>query len=104
MADITAGAIQQSALVLYPKASGATRNRQVIVPTSAIINYAAESELCPRIRVKRFKIETKSKEPATLEWVNAFMEHSSPHLGGSPFYGVDARARPVTFRPAPGNL
>jgi integrase len=79
--DINAGAVQRSALVLYPKASGATRNRQVIVPTQAIINHAAESELCPRIRVKRFKIETKSKIPATLEWVQAFMANSSPHLG-----------------------
>ena len=48
----------------------------------AIINHAAESELCPRIRVKRFKIETKSKKPATLEWIQAFMKHSTPHLGG----------------------
>jgi integrase len=80
--DITRGAIRQSALVLYPRASGATRNRQVIVPTQAMINHAAESELCPRIRVPRFKIETKSKIPATLEWVTAFMAHSSPHLGG----------------------
>lgn len=79
--DMTPGAIRQSALILYPNASGATRNRQVIVPTQAIINHAAESELCPRIRVKRFKIETKSKIPATLEWVQAFMAHSTPHLG-----------------------
>jgi integrase len=79
--DITPGAIKQSALVLYPKACGATRNRQAIVPTQAIINHAAESELCPRIRVKRFKIETKSKIPATLEWCQAFAAHSKPHLG-----------------------
>jgi integrase len=79
--DITKGAIQQSALVLYPRASGATRNRQVIVPTQAIINHAAASELCPSIRVNRFKIDTKSKIPATLEWCHAFMAHSTPHLG-----------------------
>lgn len=80
--DMTQGAIRQSALVLYPKAAAATRNRQVIVPTQAVINHSAESELCPRIRVKRFKIETKSKIPATLEWVKAFAAHSKPHLGG----------------------
>jgi integrase len=33
--------------------------------------------------VKRFKIETKSKIPTTLEWVNAFMAHCKrPHLAG----------------------
>src|SRR5436309_8846444 len=80
--DITPGAIRDAALTLYPKASNATRNRQAIVPIVAIINNAAESELCTRIRVTRFKVETKSKKPATLEWVHAFMAHSTPHLGG----------------------
>jgi integrase len=80
--DITPGAIRDAALTLYPKAAAATRNRQAIVPMQAVINHAAESELCPRIRVKRFKTETKSKIPATLEWVQAFMKHSTPHLGG----------------------
>jgi integrase len=81
--DITPGAIRSAALALYPLASGATRNRQAIVPMQAIINHAAESELCPRIRVKRFKIETKSKVPATIEWVQAFMAHCKhPHLAG----------------------
>ena len=79
--DITPGDIRSSATVLYPKASGATRNRQVIIPTQAIINFAAESELCPYIRVKRFKIETKIKTPATLEWIEAFRAHAKPHLG-----------------------
>jgi integrase len=81
--DITPGAIRDAALALYPNASAATRNRQAIVPMQAVINHAAESELCPRIRVKRFKIETKSKIPATLEWINAFMAHCKrPHLAG----------------------
>lgn len=79
--DITAGAIRQSALVLYPRASGATRNRQVIVPTQAVINHAAEMELCPKISVKRFPVETKVKEPATLDWILRFQSASSPHLG-----------------------
>ena len=80
--DITAGAILTAARTLYPNGAAATRNRQVIVPMQAIINHAAESELCPRIRVKRFKVETKSKLPATLEWCQAFAKHATPHLGG----------------------
>lgn len=80
--DITAGAIRQSALTLYPNAIGATRNRQVIVPTQAIINHAAESGLCPKISVSRYEVTSKIKTPATLEWVRAFMDHSPPHLAG----------------------
>lgn len=79
--DITTGAIRQSAITLFPNASGATRNRQVIVPTQAIINHAAESGLCQKISVKRFPVDRKVKTPATWEWVQAFMAHSSPHLG-----------------------
>jgi integrase len=79
--DITPGAIRQSAIALFPSVSGATRNRQVIVPTQAIINHAAEMELCRSVKVKRFPVETKSKEPATWEWVEAFMSCANPHLG-----------------------
>lgn len=78
---ITAGAIRQSAIVLYPTAGPATRNRQVIVPTQAIINHAAELEYCQHLRVKRFPATKKAKAPATWEWVQAFMAHASkPNL------------------------
>ena len=79
--DITAGAIRQSALELYPNAGDATRNRQVIVPTQAVINHCAESDLCPIIRVKRFKFDTKVKIPATWQWVEAFAAHNKPQIG-----------------------
>ena len=36
--DITAGGIRQSAIEIYPTAGAATRNRQLIVPTQAIIH------------------------------------------------------------------
>ena len=74
--DINSGAIKQSAIELYPDASGATRNRQVIVPTQAIINHCAEMDLCIPIKVKRFKFDTKIKTPATLEWVEALRAHA----------------------------
>ena len=78
---ITPGAIRQSGFTLYPTVGPATRNRQVIVPTQAIINHAAEHELCPRIRVTRFPITKKVKTPATWEWIVAFMEHTTkPNL------------------------
>lgn len=79
--DITAGQIRQMAIELYPQCSGASRNRLAIVPAQAVINHAAESELCQPIRVKRFKIDAKVKEPATLEWIKAFQKEASPAVG-----------------------
>jgi integrase len=79
--QITAGAIRSSAIALYPTAGAATRNRQVIVPTQAIINHAAAEELCPTIRVKRFPVATKEKTPADWAWVQAFMRAATkPNL------------------------
>lgn len=79
--EITAGTIRQSAIRLYPNAGPATRNRQAIVPTQAIINHAAELEWCAPMKIKRFPVTTKAKEPVTRAWVEAFMDSASPHLG-----------------------
>lgn len=73
---ITGEAIRQSAVALYPTAGPATRNRHAIVPTQAIINYAASLDLCSYIKVKRFPVIRKAKAPATWEWVQAFMAHA----------------------------
>jgi integrase len=79
--EITPGAIRTAAIVLYPNAGPATRNRQAIVPTQAIINHAAEHELCPRIRVARFEVKKKAKEPVTWAWVQTFMAYAKkPNL------------------------
>lgn len=79
--NINSGTARTGAKVVYPKTAASTQNRQFLVPTQAVINHAAESELCPIVRLKRFKEEKKVKEPATFEWVQAFMRVSSPHLG-----------------------
>lgn len=79
--EITSGKVRAAALELYPKATGSTRNRHVIVPTQAIINHAAELELCAFLKVKRFKVETKIKTPATWGWIQAFMACANPNLG-----------------------
>lgn len=79
--DITRGALKRAAVALLPNAAGAYRNRAVIVPTTAVINFASSLELCPPFRPERFP-ETKAvREPATWAWVQSFMAHSSPHLG-----------------------
>ncbi len=92
--DINAGVIKTMALKLYPNCTGASLNRLAIGPTMAVINFCAESELCPPIRIKRFKTETKAKEPATLEWVEAFMHHAKPHLGAFALFMYLTGARP----------
>lgn len=79
--DMTAGAIIQSAFTLYPDAGPATRNRQVITPTRAVINHCAMSDLCPPIRVKKFKFEQKVKQPIMLDWIDAFAAHARPVTG-----------------------
>jgi integrase len=78
---ITPGEVERAAHLLMPKAKGSSRNRAVIAPTLAVINNAAKRGLCARLKVERFPFVVKRKEPATWEWVQAFMGHSSPHLG-----------------------
>lgn len=81
---ITGEAIRQTCRKLYPDAKPATWNRQIIAPTMAIINHAADLGWCSHIKVKRFSIDAKKKRPATVEWVNAFASQATqdalPHL------------------------
>lgn len=76
--DMKAGAIRQSAIDLYPDAGGATRNRQVITPTQAVINHCAELEKCSPVRIRRFSFETKIKPHVTLDWLDTFSAHARP--------------------------
>lgn len=78
--DIKAGTIRQMAIELYQNCTGASRNRMGIVPAQAVINFAAESELCDPIKVKRFKVDAKVKEPVTVEWLRAFGPEASPAI------------------------
>ncbi|WEF24637.1 site-specific integrase [Paracoccus sp. S3-43] len=91
--NITAEAVRQSAFKLYPNAKGATRNRQVIVPTQAIINHAAGLNWCSPMKVKRFPVEVKVKQIVTPGWAAAFATHASPHLGALCFLMLGTGAR-----------
>lgn len=92
--DIKPSTIRQMAMKLFPDCSGASRNRLAITPAQSVINHAAESELCSPIRVKRFKAETKVKDPATIEWVHAFRAYAKPHLGAWALFMFCTGARP----------
>lgn len=65
------------------------------MPVQAIINYAADLEWCSPIEVKRIKVETKTKTPASVEWVKAFAAAASPHLGAVCLFMFGTGARIV---------
>jgi integrase len=66
----------------------------VIVPTQAVINHCAELNLCPPLRMKRFKVETKIKKPVTLEWLRAFLENATrPDIGALALFMFATGAR-----------
>jgi site-specific recombinase XerD len=105
--DITEGHVQAMARELYPNCSGASLNRLVLVPVRAVINLAAKQKLCSRFEIESYKTETKIKEPATLEWVEAFMKNAGPHLGAMALFMFLTGARvgeACALRPEDVNL
>lgn len=56
------------------------------MPTQAIINYAAEQELCPKVFVKRWKVPKTTKQAASWEWVTALASVSSPRLAALAYF------------------
>lgn len=93
--DIKSATIRTMAMELFGHCSGASRNRLAIIPAQAVINHAAESELCQRIRVKRFKEDTKEKPFATLEWIREFGKEASPQLHAYALFMILTGARPT---------
>ena len=73
-------AIDSAASKLYPKASNATRNRQVYTPVSAILQHAARKGWCSRpvfSRPKMAKVAIRWLKPNEAE---RLIEACSPHL------------------------
>lgn len=92
--DITPGAVRLAAVKAYPKAGPATRNRQFITPTVAVINHAAGMGLCPPLmKVERFKVEKKVREVADWEWVRRFIEHAPQNMAALALFGFLTGAR-----------
>jgi integrase len=67
---------------LYPNLKPQTWNRYVIVPVSAVINFAHGLGMCSPIRIKRFKARDEAKKVAVArEWIDQFRQHATtPHL------------------------
>jgi integrase len=80
--DIKPSTLKMMANELFPNNSGASKNRRALTPAQSVINHAAEAELCPPLIIKkRFEEESAAKEPATMEWVQAFQSKASEVLG-----------------------
>jgi len=91
--QITGGAVKRAAVALLPEGKSSYRNRAVVAPTLAVINYAASLDMCPPLKIERFSEVKATKEPVTLEWIEAFVAHSSAHLGALAcfMFGTGAR-------------
>lgn len=81
----------------------ATLSRQGIVPSQAIINYAAELEWCAAIKVKRFKVNAKRTTPVTWRWVEAFAtqaaQDDASHLSALCLFMFGAGGPPKAVTP-----
>lgn len=85
LAKIKPGDVREMAIKLYPKAAAATRNRQAIVPASAVINHGHDRGWGPAIKVKPFDVpKSRKHKPVDDEWMAAFRAQcaadSLPHL------------------------
>lgn len=63
-AEIKQHMLIRTANRLYPDAQPSTKNRNVLMPAAAILHYAAENNLCPYMRVRKFK--EKAPEPRSV--------------------------------------
>lgn len=94
LAKITAGQVRMLASELYPDAKPQTRNRQVLVPVSAVINFAHEAGLCAPIRIKAFKpFDEKLKRAIDRDWLDRFRAHASPHAAACALFLHTTAAR-----------
>jgi integrase len=80
LARIDQAAINQGAQRLYPKASGATQNRQFYTPVSAVMAYAAENRLCPPLILRRPPSKLPPPNWLTLPQADRLIEASPDHL------------------------
>lgn len=72
VSSISGPEVRKVAKELYPNASPATLNRQVITPVRAVINHAADAKKAQPITIKRFKEERASRPAGSKKWVELF--------------------------------
>jgi len=80
LARIDLEAIERGAAKLFPKAMPATRNRQFITPTVAVIRHAAERKWCEPLIVRRPKAPDGVVRFITTAEADRLIEACSEHL------------------------
>lgn len=85
LGGITPGDIRQMAILLYPKAGPATRNRQAIIPARAVIRHGHSRGWCAPISVELYAVpKSRKHKPVDRTWLDAFLKQSDadrlPHL------------------------
>lgn len=95
--SITPREIREAADILYPLSGPATKNRQVITPTRAIINHGHDEGLCKSIRVKQFQTPKPQRKAASPSWIIKFRREASaqdkPHLAALAWFMLETGAR-----------
>lgn len=65
--------IREMAEEIYPTQSAATRNRQALTPTRAVMLHAYDRGWCGPIRIRSFKAERPARQrPASALWLQVF--------------------------------
>lgn len=92
--DVRPGDVVDLANKLFPNASAATKNRQVITPVTAVFRHAAKRGKCAPLVIERF--ETKrivKRKTATWEWMKAFTAVAKPKLVALALFLASTAAR-----------
>ena len=95
---ITGEQVRQVAKKLYPNAAHSTLNRQVIKPTRAVMNYAADLWGLSKIAIKPFpERDNIERRPVSAPWVSSFATQAGkdglPHLAALAYFMFGTGAR-----------
>lgn len=97
LGSITPEEIRRAARTIYPRGSGATRNRQGIVPARCVINHGASLGWCHKIAVKNFPTAKPRRVAVGREWINAFLAQADAdglaHLAAAVLFMWQTAAR-----------
>lgn len=80
--DLRQHMLVKAANELYPKTTPETKNRQALGPAAAILHYAAENNLCPYIRVRKFKEKTAEARALSREQAEILIAAAEGHMRG----------------------
>ncbi|HEV2559649.1 MAG TPA: site-specific integrase [Microvirga sp.] len=93
LAQIDQEALDRGARKLFPKASGATRNRQFFTPTSAVLHHAARRGWCPSPIIERPVASPERVRWLTIAEADALLDACAVHLRPLVLFMLYAGAR-----------